>query len=78
VNIGFPARDFEIAHVKAMLTKVRKNITTDQVEMLAKPLTAIRDVKLPSREGPHPGARPERRAPFERTCAAFLRCPAQS
>jgi hypothetical protein len=48
-NIGFPAADYEIAHFKAMLTKVRRNITPDEIEMLATSLLAFRDVKLPAR-----------------------------
>jgi hypothetical protein len=48
-NIGFPAADFEIAHFKVMLEKVRKNITRDEVEMLCASLAAFRDVKLPPR-----------------------------
>ncbi len=48
-NIGFPAQDSEIAHFKAMLTKVRKQITPEEIETLAKSLLAFRDVKLPAR-----------------------------
>jgi len=48
-NIGFPAQDFEIAHFKAMLAKVRRNITPEEAEMLAASLLAFRDVKLPPR-----------------------------
>ena len=48
-NIGFPAADHEIAHFKAMLMKVRKRITVDEVEMLTKSLVAFRDAKLPAR-----------------------------
>ena len=34
-NVGFPAQDSEIAHFKVMLQKVRKNITPEEIEMLA-------------------------------------------
>ena len=48
-NIGFPAQDFEIAHFKVMLQKVRKNITPEEIEMLGRSLVAFRDVTLPPR-----------------------------
>jgi len=48
-NVGFPAADSEIAHIKVMLQRVRKRITPDEIEMLGKSLVAFRDVKLPPR-----------------------------
>ena len=48
-NIGFPAKDSEIAWFKIMLGKVAKRMTGEDIEMLTKSLVAFRDVKLLSK-----------------------------
>ncbi len=37
-NCGFPAEDYEIAHFKTMLEKVKRHLTDDDIEKLIKSL----------------------------------------